>query len=842
MKISLNWIKEFTDVDLSIDELISKIGTQLGAVEEYEYIGDKYKGIVIVEVKECIKHQQADKLNVCRVDDGGYIKDVQRDDQGLIQVVCGAPNVRAGMLAVWIPPKATVPSTFNKDKIVLEARELRGIVSNGMLASPKELAFGDSHEGLLEIDTDIKPGTTLIDAYKLDDYVIDLENKMFTHRPDCFGILGIAREISGIQDIQFVSPKWYKENIESPIGNGTLALEVNNQAPELAPRFVAYSVSGVEIKPSPLFMQSMLSRIGIRPINNIVDITNYMMTLTGQPLHAYDYDKVTSKNDGRAEIIVRRGINDEKLTLLSGKEITLKESDIVIAIDDEAIGLAGVMGGATTEVDENTRNIILECANFNMYTIRRTSMDYGLFTDAVTRFTKGQSKRQNLAVALKTLEMIRELSGGQLASEIIDNNYTAQKISRVSISTDFINSRLGMKLTSEEIQRLLGNVELIVEKENDNFSIGESFWRTDIEIKEDIVEEVGRLNGYFKLPQDLPYRQIKPAMVGEQLQTASRIRDLLSAAGANEVLCHSFVHGDLLKKSHQDSSLAIEINNAISPDLQYYRLSITPSILELIYPNLRSDYSDSDNKSFALFEIGKSHNNQDKDEDNLPLENITLGLVFAADSKTAKRHFEGAAYYQAKEYLSYLLEKLGLPLQFLPLNNSKDYLKDDIWFKQLVEPYEDKRSALLVIGKEPVGVVGEFKNSVKTSLKLPDFTAGFELKLSALDNVNSETTYLPLPKFPKIHQDICLKVDAKITYDNLFNLIWDKIEASKPDKTSFDLKLVDIFQKEDDLDNKQITFRLTISAYDRTLTTESVNELLDGVASTLEKEISSSRI
>jgi len=842
MKISLNWIKEFADVDLTIDELISKIGTQLGAVEEYEYIGDKYKGIVIVKVVECLKHEQADKLNVCKIDDGGLVKDVERDSNGLIQVVCGAPNVVQGMLAVWIPPKSIVPSTFNKEKFVLEARELRGVVSNGMLASPKELDFGDSHEGLLEIDEEFNPGTTVIDAFKLDDYIIDLENKMFTHRPDCFGVLGIAREISGIQDKQFVSPQWYKENVEKPLTDGALELMVSNHAPELVPRLVAYAVSDVEIKPSPILMQTMLSRIGIRPINNIVDITNYMMTLTGQPLHAYDYDKVVLSNGGKAEIIARRGVEGEKLTLLSGKEISLKESDIVIATKNEAIGLAGVMGGVSTEVDENTKNIIIECANFDMYTIRRTSMEYGLFTDAVTRFTKGQSKRQNIAVAFKTLELIQNLSKGKLASEILDNNYNYHETEGVSISTDFINSRLGMKLTSDEIQEILNNVEIIVEREGDNFKISEPFWRTDIEIKEDIVEEVGRLNGYFKLPQELPFRQIKPSQKSNQLDTAFKIRDLLSAAGANEILSHSFIHGDLLKKSHQDSKLAIELNNAISPDLQFYRLSITPSILDSIYANLRSDYSESDNKSFALFEIGKSHNNVEKNEENLPLEHATLGFVFSADSKTAKKHYEGAAYYQAKEYLAYLLEKLNSPVIFVPLHESKDQLKDDKWFEQAIEPFEAKRSALLMVDNNPVGVVGEYKNSVKTSLKLPDFTAGFEVKMSVFENSNSDSSYSPMPKFPKIHQDICLRVDSEITYGKIFNRIWQIIEDEKPKNTFFTSKLVDIYQKCDDLDHKQITFRLTISAFDRTLTTDSVNELLDKVASILEKEINSSRI
>ena len=301
MKVSLNTIKQYIHFDLpSVDELVARINEQLGGVEEIVDVAKKYEGIVIVKVVECAPLEGSDHLNVTKIDDGGVVQNVERDENGLVQVVCGAPNVRAGMFAVWLAPGVTVPESFeDTEPFVLGARPLRGVVSNGMLASAKELAFGDSHEGILEIDPnewkpndfEIKPGANFAEVYALNDTVIDIENKMFTHRPDCFGQLGVAREIAGILGHQFESPEWYKNIPEFGGGEG-LSLTVQNDIPDKVPRFMAVAIKDVTVKSSPVWLQAELVRLGAKPINNIVDVTNYVMLLTAQPMHAYDYDKV----------------------------------------------------------------------------------------------------------------------------------------------------------------------------------------------------------------------------------------------------------------------------------------------------------------------------------------------------------------------------------------------------------------------------------------------------------------------------------------------------------------------------------------------------------------------
>ncbi|HVU59288.1 MAG TPA: phenylalanine--tRNA ligase beta subunit-related protein, partial [Candidatus Saccharimonadales bacterium] len=363
MKISLNSIRKLDTqwhasgepVSDGADALAARIGAQLGAIEEVIDVGSKYTGVLIANVVSCENHPDADRLHVCKVDDGGKAQGVERDSDGHVQVVCGAPNVHEGMLAAWLPPGTTVPSTYGKEPFVMEARAIRGQMSNGMMASPKELALGDSHEGILEIDEDVAPGTPFAEHFNLaGDVVFDIENKMFTHRPDCFGLLGVAREIAGIQGQAFKSPDWYKTDPVFPAAEADeLKLEVRNEIPELVPRFTAITLRDVTITQSPVWLQIELAKLGMRPINNVVDLTNYYMLLTGQPLHAYDYDKVMAQDQGadHATIVVRHPKQGEKILLLNGKEVEPRPEAMMIATRDRLIGIGGVMGGGDTEVD-----------------------------------------------------------------------------------------------------------------------------------------------------------------------------------------------------------------------------------------------------------------------------------------------------------------------------------------------------------------------------------------------------------------------------------------------------------------------------------------------------------
>lgn len=836
MKVSLNSIKQFTGVDLPVDELVDKINQQLGGVEEVVDLGVRYKDALIVKVISAVQHPNADRLRVCLIDDGGVREDVPRDDNGYVQVVCGAPNARADIFAVWLPPKSTVPASYDEAELfVLDARPLRGTLSQGMLAALDELALGSDHEGILEVDptewtpngVEIKPGVSFARVYGLDDTIIDIENKMFTHRPDLFGQLGVAREISaitkgvtdaseGVVDTRFENPDWYWSIPEFAPSVKRLDLAASHEAPGKSARFMAVAMDGVQVKPSPLWLQIELIRLGGKPINNIVDITNYVMLLTAQPTHAYDYDKVNGQ-----QLAVRMAEQGEKVTLLNHKEYELSVDDIVIADELGPVGLAGVMGAADSEVTTATTRIILEVGTFDMYAVRKSAMRHGVFTDALTRFNKGQSPLQNDRVMKKLMDFITEIANGQQASDVLDRFDTSgQPLAdsvhgEVRVSSQFINARLGTDLTVDQIGNLLRRVNFAShspEGDRDVLLVTAPFWRTDIELPEDIVEEVGRLYGFDKLPRDLPTRSTKPTPKNAQRELARRIRDSLSRAGTNEVLTYSFLHENVLTGAHQNPELAFRIGNALSPDLQYYRFSITPSLLDKVHANSKAGYDE-----FALFEIGTGHSKAAMSEvDGLPVELARIGLTYA--SKVAK---SGAPYYRAKSLVEYLGSTLGLTLTYkaLPAESSLVF----------AAPFEPRRSARIVdaVSGQSIGVVGEYKQSVVRAFKLPDYSAGFELLPEAIELALKHVAgeYTPLSRYPGTQRDICFQVDQQVAYGAIIEAVQQVLTSSE---LQTDVQPVDIYQAEDRT-TKNVTIRISLSAHDRTLTADDAAAAVDSV-------------
>ncbi|MEX2014383.1 MAG: phenylalanine--tRNA ligase subunit beta [Candidatus Saccharimonadales bacterium] len=816
MKVSVNWLNEFVDISLSNKELVKKIGSQLGEVEATANLSKKYEGIVIARVVECKKHTNADKLNLCKIDNG----------KGTVQVVCGAPNVTVGQLVAWIPPGKIVPATFDKDPFVLEAREIRGELSQGMLASGHELDINDDHNGIVTLDKG-KPGDDFAETYGLDDFIIDIENKMFTHRPDCFGILGVAREIAGIQGKKFESPGWYLDAIElknQKAKDAELSLEVRNEIPKLVPRFTATTVSGVKVGPSPLWLQVELAKIGIKSINNIVDISNYVMMETSQPNHMWDYDKVkalSAKN--QAVLVIRHPKKGEKLALLNNKTVQLNPEDMVVATDKTIVSLGGAIGGKETEVDASTRNIIIEAATWDMFTMRRTSMSHGIFTDAVTRFTKGQSPHQNAAVVNRLVELVSSVAGGQVAGDIQDKKAGLKENPSIQLDREFINSRLGLKLSVEQIVDILRNVEFKAEITRGSIIIVQApFWRTDIEIAEDIVEEVGRLFGYDNLPLQLPKTTTSPAVIDEELTTKQWIRSRLASLGANEVLTYAFVHKNLLESAGHDVGLAFKLKNALSPELQYYRLSLMPSLIEKVHPNVKAGFN-----NFTLFETGKVHGKSEVGKDGIPTEMGRVAGILTGD------------YYQAKYLLKQLYpDNLSITYE-LP---SKTVLASHKMASAMLAPFDDRRSSVAFIDGRPLGVVGEFKSSVHKKFKLPEKCAGFELFLSSITKSRQHVTsgYKPIAKYPSIDQDISLRTDFKTDYSKIKSALKDSLAKNSPDDVEVKVECIDIFAK--DKKHKHTAFRLTANSNKRTLVSEVINKLLDNVEADMKKTINAQRV
>jgi phenylalanyl-tRNA synthetase beta chain len=822
MIISVNWLKKYTSIDLPIDELATLIGARLVEIEETVEFGTKYDDVIVAKVMECTPLEESDHLNVTKIDDGGKASDVERDVNGYVQVVCGAPNVREGMVVAWLPPGSTVPETHGGgEPFVLGARKLRGAMSNGMLASARELALFDEHKGILELDGDLVPGASFAEAYELDDTLLDIENKSLTHRPDTFGIIGFAREVAAIQGKQFNTPAWLKSS-EVTFTDGTGRYEmpsVTVDDPELSARYQAVIVDGLEdVKDAPLNVQAHLGRIGVRPIGGIVDVTNYLMMVTGQPLHAFDYDKLLAVGDGKIDIHVRAGRPGETLVLLDGREIELTPDDIVIANGETAVALAGAMGGRDTEVDDSTKVVLLESATFNLYNLRATQMRHGIFSEAITRFTKGQPAGLTAPVLGEVIRMLEELGGTQ-ASGVADDYPGKQERVRLHIEDTQVNAILGSQLSVDEIATHLSHAEFDVARAGEGqLRIDVPYWRSDIHIREDLVEEIGRIYGFDTITPTLPRRDFTAIRPGDFDTLRSRLRSALVKAGGNEVLTYSFVHGDTLVKAGQKSEDSYRITNSISPALQYYRQSLTPSLLGHVHTNLKQGYDD-----FALFELNKVHpKTAGLTGENVPTELDALALV------VAKKLGEGASYYLAKHLLDYVMKQFGVEPEYVMMESHPNTPE--------AAPFEFRRAALIRDRKSGthLGIVGEYKKSVTRAFKLSDYAAGFELDVRALfDAINTQASngYRPLSRYPSTERDICFQVQEAVVYQQVVDA---SSEVSFDDGLEVVVSPVDIYQPLEGK-AKNITIRLVITPYNKTLTGDEtaaiIQQVIDSVVS-----------
>ena len=763
MRISLNWLKKYVTIPetVSNEELVRLIGARLVEVEGVIDESHKYDKICVVRVETCEKIPDT-HLSLCQINAGG---------EELVQVVCGAPNVRAGMMAVWIAPGAVVPASVHEDApFVIGKRKMQGYESNGMLAGADELDFGDDHSGIVEIAPDTaQPGTPIADLFELNDLVLEIENKSLTHRPDCFGIIGFAREVAGILGVKF-----NEERLESSIKQFSTVPTITIQSPEICQRYsVIVMEKHGEIEKKYLSWQdTILSKAGMKPISPIVDATNYLMLLTGQPLHAFDYDKFIAVGGTKEpEIKVRLARDGEKLELLDDTMVALNENDIVICSGDKSVALAGAMGGKSTMIDEDTRNIIIESATFSLYNLRKTQMAHGIFSEAITRFTKGQPAYQTLSVAEKCAGM---LADGFRISAVSDNYPNPQKQIVVKITTDEINRLLGTDYSVKTIETTLSNVGFRIGTSGEQMAIEVPAWRTDIHIKEDIVEEVGRLLGYDNIVPTLPLHAT--ADKNSMWEFKKHLRQLLTRFGANEVLNYSFVSERLLKHANQDPQNSYKVINSISPDLQYERQSIVPSLLEKAYKNEKLPV-----EKFAIYEMNQIYRKDlGLNVENVPNMKMSLGLV------VAERKNKETAFYKAKKYAERIFNELNVTAEFLPIKSKNAETM----------PFETKRSAEMWVNGDYLGVVGEFKNSVKNEFKLAPYLAGFEIDLDVLMRHMSHKKQIKVQEMK--HEDLT------VTSDKSYGETLKEVAKQYPDAV---ITPGVVYQAEDQTD-KNMTFHI----------------------------------
>lgn len=827
MKFSLNSIRKYTTIQIPDDKLITKIGTQIGEVEDVEQLAEKYQDIVLAEIVEKQDHPDSDKLGIYKVNIGETVTQ---------QVVAGDRSLEIGDKVAYFKIGAKLhhlPADESGQLFEIKQVKLRGVESNGMMASAKELGFSNDHSKVLRIQTEAAPGTSIIELFDLDDTVVDVENKALTNRPDLFGLIGMSREVAGIQNIPFKSPDWYLnpqqiafETVESESTPFTL----DNDAPQTIQRFVMVAMESVTVGTSPIWLQSLLIKSGLKPINNVVDISNYIMLLLGQPMHMYDYDKVINRDkfaQDKANIIVRYAKSGEKLQTLDGKLRELDDKTLVVADTDAPISILGVMGGQDSEVDESTKRVLIEAANIDLYNVRKTSMRLGIFTDAVTRFSRGQDTEQCLVAIYEAVRLMQEIAGAKVASKIADSYENPKQARSVLVKTSALNEHIGLEFTSEQIKTLLENVELKVEfSDDDSFVVQVPTWRNDLLIPQDIHEEVARLYNYNKIPVSLPLRGTFAVKENPLFAMQRKLREILKAAGANEILTYNFVGKDLFEKTGQELDSAFHITNALSPDLEFMKTSLTPTILEKAQLNIQAGVEE-----LALFEINKSHNKKDAWQDELPVEQHNLALVFSAQDKTVEQKYSGSPYYQAKVYAERISMGLNVnPLKFALISDSAIETVP-LWIQNLVPLFDANSSAFVLVVSDDdevvIGILGNLKLSVKRNFKLPDFTCALEIDINELIRLQGMGNYYIEPsRFPEVSQDLCFRVESDLLANEILALI--KNELSDIDNLQHTQEIIDIYQSEDK-SVKQITVRVNISDRVKALSEGYIKKIYDRV-------------
>lgn len=796
MNISLNWLKEYVAIPKKYTPAdIAKILTmQTVEVEGIIDQAEKYKNVVIGKILKIEKHPNADRLQIAQVD----IKSAK------LQIVCGASNIAVGQLV----PVALVGAVLPNNMEIKEA-EVRGVKSFGMMCAPDELGLGDDHSGILILDDKAKVGRPFSDYQKINDIVFEVDNKSLTNRPDLWSHYGLARELSAVLGAKF-SPYIPKEEILKD-QKANLDLKVKVEDSLLCPRYMAVAVANIKIESSPAFIQEKLLAANIRPINNIVDITNYVMMGLGQPLHAFDQAMVD-------EIVVRRAKKGEKIETLDGNNRELTIDDLVIADSSRAIAIAGVMGGANSEINSNTTTIIIESANFNPSAVRKTSTKFGLRSESSMRFEKSLDPNLCLLGLCQAVELIKTVCPQAIvASPLIDISDFKLDQGPIEFDPDYIEKFIGEKIKSHDIKKILESLGFTIEKNKDKWLITIPTWRAtkDIRAKEDLAEEVVRIYGYDKINSNLPKVQIKSTGLSEEIKLERRIKDLLSLGlGLAEAYNYSFVGDEQLKKLSIDAKNYIKLANPIASNLNLMRQSLSPNL----FLNVRTNQARYE--KIKIFEIGNIYlnnpgviNKDNASEEKLPFQEKRIGILLAG-----ARNEE--LYNEIKGMAGYLGQALGLELQFLPTEIKPSWA-------------DEKFATLIKAGDKSIGAIMKLDISLAKGQGIKKEVFTIEFSFNELVQA-----YYKLPakrlkeieKFPPLVRDIAFVVDAKIMYNNI------KDEIAGFDELIKQVELFDVYEGGKLGDNKKNLAFHVVYQTDRTLTSGEVDAIQSKLISHLEKK------
>ncbi|MBN2100565.1 phenylalanine--tRNA ligase subunit beta [Candidatus Dojkabacteria bacterium] len=814
MKISLNWVKEFTEIKLPPEELKERVSVSLTEAESIENFGDNYKGIIVAKVLEVKDHPESSNLLVLVIDVGKSKKTV---------VVQKCP-VKVGDKVPYLKPGLIVPeSAETGDPVKVEKTNIKGVDSEGMIPSGREIGLNYDHTTVYTVPQETKTGSAFEQVMDLVDPILEIKNKALTHRPDTFSVVGIAREVSAIQATKFDPPEWlYNPDLIKPKATkNKYKINLENNAEALCARYTCVVIENVDVKPSPKWMQIRLSKMGIHPVNNIVDISNYLMLEVGQPNHAFDYDKITTKDPGFKDgvnIVIRLAKAGEKITTIDGQLVELYDDTIVIADSANPIGIAGVMGGKDTEISDDTRKVVFQVENLDMYNIRRTSMKTGIFSEAVTRFSKGLDPNLCEPVLYKGIQMIEELSGGTLASQIYDDYKEPVKEHSVSVDPDYLRKRIGADISDKEMKDILHRLCLAVDQDEKSkiFSVRIPTFRKDLNIPEDIAEEIVRIYGYDRLETTLPTRKIHPVSHNKTREKRIRVKDALKSLGANEIYTYAFVGEDLYKKCGLGLEGYYRLVNALSPDLEYMRPVLLPSVLEKVALNFKN------RQEVTLFEIDMVHGKK-LPKGQLPEEPVHLCLA----------HSE--SFYHAKLYLESLLKALNISSWDFEQLGKATPGKMPEWIEYALNSYHPGRTAFVYVEGDLAGIIGQVDFDTTGEMNVPEGTSAFEIRLDGINQyIQDFPDYIEPSRYPSVEHDFCFITDSDVQYKAIREAI---LGIESKDNLVRSVTCKDIYIDKKNSGKKKTTVTVTMQSNKKTLKEDDIDTLREKIIKNIERAV-----
>ncbi len=804
MKVSLSWLKDYVPIEMEPNDLADAL-TMVGL--EVEIVSDRYSyldTVVVACIAKIAPHPNADKLRLCEVDMG----------EGMVSVVCGAPNAKEGALA----PLALTGTVF-PDGSVLERSVIRGETSQGMLCSEAELELGTDESGIMILDPGLRVGDKIATALGISDTVFEIG--LTPNRPDCLSIMGVAREVAAIQKTKIKYPE-----IKLPEGDGhdiSKLSTVTIEAPDHCPRYAARLLEKITVAPSPFWLQDRLMSIGLRPISNIVDITNFVMMETGQPLHAFDFEQMAEHR-----IVVRTAKEGEPFTTLDGKERKLSTETLMICDGKKPVAVGGVMGGHNTEIEDTTKQVFIEGAYFKPDSIRKTAKKLGLSTDASQRFERGVDPEGTVTAINRAAQLMAEMGSGIMLGGLIDEHPLPSEPKKIPLSVKDTNRLLGTKLNRNEIQKMLESIEFQVNKTrtNDELMVVPPSYRVDISQPVDLMEEAARLSGYQNIPVTFHKLTPEARKPSKTLNLRDSIRQLMTGLGFTQVINYSFIHKqscDRLQIGADDPRRQmLNILNPLTEDQSVMRTSLIPGLLETMRRNIFQQ-----EKDLKLFEIGKVFISNGQDRQPRETE-MLAGLWTGARTHTSWHSKEAKCdFYDIKGIAEELLSGLNVNnIKFTEMPDDACYYSKPGHTAQIFPSAKNAENGEL-------GLIGEITPQVLDAFDLKQGAFIFELNLNRLISLVPEMKQAkPIPKYPAVSRDTTLIVNKTVESGRLLESVRNAGEELLEDLYLFGVYEGDPIPQ----GNKSVSFRTVYRSPRETLEDEAVTEIHKQITDRLLRE------